>query len=495
MKSRLKYLFTLALPVAGLAIATLWVPKIARWGNAAVTYETTSASIGPIRRIVTTSGPVRALVTVQVGSQLSGQIQKVNADFNTEVKEGDVLAALDAKTFEAKVAQARADLLAARAQLANQEAALTKSEAVLRQAERATERQQALAERGVATQAALETATRDAEVARADITVAKSGIENAKAVIAQRQAALDQAQIDLDRTTIRSPINGTVISRTVDVGQTVAASLQAPELFRIAQDLRRIQIEAQVNEADVGSVAEGNSVTFTVDAYPERKFEGRVSQVRLAATELQNVVTYTVIIEAHNEDRRLFPGMTANAQIVTAEKDGVLRLPNDALRFKPRDRGTAQAAPKDAAKRGERLVAQLKGELRLTDEQAGIVREEVRKAAEARSREQSTPVGFGAPQPTRPGAGDSGDARSGFMMRIEQIVAPLLSAEQRPLFERWKREREASRMATIWVLGPEGELDDRQIRLGIADDQFTEVLGNRALKTSDLIVTRMREAK
>lgn len=492
MTSRLKYLFTLALPLAALAVAALWLPEAAQWRNGSVAYDTTSASVGPIRRIVSTSGPVRALVTVQVGSQLSGQIQKVQADFNSEVKEGDVLAVLDAKTFEAKVAQARADLLAARSQLVNQEAALAKAEAVLRQSERAIARQQALADRGVTTQAALETATRDAEVARADIAVAKAQIENAKAVIAQRQAALDQAQIDLDRTTIRSPINGTVISRTVDVGQTVAASLQAPELFKIAQDLRRIRIEAQVNEADVGAVQEGNPVTFTVDAYPDRKFEGRVSQVRLAATELQNVVTYTVIIDADNDDRKLFPGMTANAQIVTAEKQNVLRVPNDALRFKPRDRAAALSAPRDAAKRVERLVERLKGELQLTDEQAGIIRNEMRKAAEERSREPRPPAAF-AP---RPGwRQDDGDHRGNFLLRVEQTVGPLLTPEQRPLFERWKRERETARTGTIWVLGPNGELEDRQLRLGIADDQFTEVLGSRSLKTSDAIVVRMREAK
>ena len=157
--------------------------------------------------------------------------------------------------------------------------------------------------------------------------MAKAQIESAKAVIAQREAALRQAEVDQERTKIVAPINGTVISRTIDVGQTVAASLQAPELFKLAQDLKLIRLEAQVNEADVGSISEGNSVSFTVDAYPERTFEGKVTQVRLSATELQSVVTYTVIIEASNDDRKLFPGMTANVQIEAAKKDGVLRIP------------------------------------------------------------------------------------------------------------------------------------------------------------------------
>ena len=170
----------------------------------------------------------------------------------------------------------------------------------------------------------------------------RAQVENAKAVIAQREAQLAQAEIDLERTRIRSPIDGTVIARTVDVGQTVAASLQAPELFKIAQDLRRIRIEAQVSEADVGTVAEGNAVEFRVDAYPERRFQGRVARSGSAGTELNNVVTYTVIIDAANDDRMLLPGMTADARIESAKLDRALRLPNDALRFKPR--GTAVPA-------------------------------------------------------------------------------------------------------------------------------------------------------
>jgi HlyD family secretion protein len=493
MTSRLKkYLFTLALPLVALAIASLWLPRIMNGGSGQIMYETTEVTRGPIRKIVSTSGPVRAMVTVQVGSQLSGQIQKIMADYNTEVKEGDVLAVLDAKTFVAKVAQAKADLASAKAQLANQRAALVKAEAVLRQAERAIERQKTLAERGVSAQAALDTATREAEVARAEITIANAQIESAEAMIAQRQAQLDQAQIDLDRTTIRSPINGTVISRTVDVGQTVAASLQAPELFKIAQDLRRIQIEAQVNEADVGVVDEGNPVTFTVDAYPDRKFEGRVRQVRLAATELQNVVTYTVIIEASNEDRRLFPGMTANVQIVTAEKDNVLRVINDALRFRPRDRA-ASASQAGTEQRSLRVVERLKGALKLSDEQAAALAEEVRKlSAQMQQNGAQTPSAFGRPQPQPSGPGQDGRAR--FMARVEQIVAPMLTAEQRPLFERWKRDRENSRTATVWVLARGGALEDRFVRLGIADDQFTEVLGGN-LAVGDLVVTRAREIK
>ena len=493
-----KYLFTLAVPFAALAVASLWLPGVINGKSGGVSYDTAEATRGPIRKIVSTSGPVRAMVTVQVGSQLSGQIQKVLVDYNSEVKDGDVLAVLDAKTFTAKVAQAKADLISARAGLANQKAAMIKSEAVLRQAERAIERQQQLADRGVAAQASLDTATRDAEVARAEITIAKAQIEAAEAVITQRQAQLEQAQIDLDRAIIRSPINGTVIKRTVDVGQTVAASLQAPELFQIAQDLRQIRIEAQVNEADVGVIESGNAATFTVDAYPDRRFQGRVSQVRLAATELQNVVTYTVIIEASNEDRKLFPGMTANVQIVTAEKNDVLRVANDALRYKPRDRAAAATSP--GANQGQRgggqgrgrMMEQLKADLKLTDEQAALVSEELSKSMRARSggQQSSGQPPFGPPGMSSQG-GDQ-DARGRFMARIEQIVGSVLTPEQRPLFEAWKRDREGSRSATLYVLAASGEVEDRFVRLGIADDQFTEVLSG-SLKAGDRLVTRARE--
>ncbi len=281
MAKPLKYLFTLAVPMAAAGLARYLDAHAGQNRRNGLEYDTVEVSKGAIRKLVATSGPVRALVTVSVGSQLSGQIDKLVVDFNSEVKAGDVMATIDARTFDAKVAQARADLLAAKAGLTNQEAALTRGEAVRDQAERASERQEALQKKGFAATATLENANRDLAIAAAEIDVAKAQIASAKAVITQREAALKQAEIDLERTKIISPINGTVISRTIDIGQTVAASLQAPELFKIAQDIKRIRIEAQVNEADVGVVAEGNKVAFTVDAYPERTFEGKVTQVRL----------------------------------------------------------------------------------------------------------------------------------------------------------------------------------------------------------------------
>jgi HlyD family secretion protein len=487
-------LFTLAIPIAGLAMASYWLPGMLGGGQAGLTYDTVEVTKGTIRKIVSTSGPVRALVTVQVGSQLSGQIAEVSADFNTEVKAGDVLAILDVKTFAARVAQARADLNAAKASLANQQAAIARAEANLRQAERALERQTQLQGRGVTSQASLDTATRDLEVAQADLAVARAQVGTAEATVAQRQAQLDQAEIDLERTRIRSPIDGTVISRTVDIGQTVAASFTAPELFKIAQDLRRIRIEAQVNEADVGAVAEGNPVTFTVDAYPDRKFEGRVTQVRLSATELNNIVTYTVIVEASNEDRRLYPGMTANVQIETANRDNALRVSNDALRYRPRDAAANSAGQGNAGPgRGmmkERLE-RLKSELALTPEQVQTVEEEMRKVfAEMRGE-----GGFG-----NQGAGGSWDqaqVRARIQSRLEQALTRILTDAQRPAFEKWRTARRdqqvVGRTQAVWVLGAEGP-ERRVIQLGIADDVYTEVVGG-PLQPGDKAITRAREAR
>lgn len=492
MPKRLSSLFTLAIPVAVAGLAVLWLFGGTGSGGKGVVYETVPASKGQIRKIVSTSGPVRALVTVSVGSQLSGQVDDVRVDFNSEVKPGDILATLDAKTFAAKVAQAKADLEAAEAALANQQAALEKSKAVLLAAETNVARQLGLAEKRLSPQLTLETAVRDRDVAKADIAVAEAQVASARATIAQRNAALEQATVDLERTDIRSPIDGTVISRTVDPGQTVAASLQAPELFQIAQNLSRIRIEAQVNEADVGAVAEGNAATFTVDAYPDRQVEGRVTQVRLAATELNSVVTYTVIIEAANEGRKLFPGMTANVMIVSATREGALRVSNDALRFKPKTE--AAASPRgerggNGRDRGGQMIERLKTEVSLGDEQVAAVRQvmdQLRKET-SESGGQTSFIGGG------PGR-DRGEFRQRMMSRIEQALALTLTDSQRQAFQRWKDGREAVRPATVWVLGKTGVPESRSVRIGLADDQFSEIVGGD-LEEGEPVITRARDVK
>lgn len=487
-----RYHVLLASVAAGLVLASVGMPSLWTGTGGTFLYEVAEVSQGPIRKLVATSGPVRALVTVSVSSQLSGQIRDLKVDFNSEVKAGDELAVIDDKTFAAKVAQAHADLAAARATMLNHEAALAKAEAIERNANRLMQRQEALASKGIAATTTLDIATRDADVAKAEIEVAKAQLENTKATIAQRQAQVLQAQIDLDRTRIRSPIDGTVIGRTVDVGQIVAASLQAPELFKIAQDLRRIRIEAQVNEADVGAVAAGNPVEFSVDAYPERRFQGKVSQVRLGALELNNVVTYTVIIEADNDDRKLLPGMTANARIETAKLDDALRIPTDALRFRPRAGDQVAATQNPSLQQAKLEIERARAELALTEEQLAKVNATMKAAGPEQVATGGSAVAGGA-RPNQAAA----EAEARVLQRLKYALASVVTEPQRSAFEAWKGRLEGAarkrREVTVWVLAPTGAIETRQVRLGLADDDFAEIVGD-GLKEGDRVVLRSREA-
>ena len=492
---RLKIALGSAVAAAALLIAGAQLPQRLNGASGGLVYETAEIGHGQIRRLVSTSGPVRALVTVSVSSQISGQIRELKADFNSEVRAGDELAIIDDKTFVARIAQARSDLAAARAMLANQDAALVKAEAVERNAGRLMDRQRTLADKGIAATITLDNATRDWEVAKAEVEVAKAQVQNAKATIAQREAQVAQAEIDLERTRSRSPIDGTVIVRAVEVGQTVAASLQAPEMFKIAQDLRRIRIEAQVSEADVGAVAAGNAVEFSVDAYPERRFEGRLVQVRLGANELNNVVTYTVIIEAANDDRKLLPGMTADARVESARIDRALRIPSDALRFKPR--GVAMRAA-IRTQPGERLARELERvarEIPLTSEQALQVAQIMKGA--------SADLGGMPPSGAAVASGGvrstmEGEPEGRVLQRLAQTVASVITDAQRPAFAAWKAQREAAlgrssrRDVVVWVLTSAGLPERRQIDLGLVDDHFAEVVSD-TLRQGDRVILRSRD--
>jgi HlyD family secretion protein len=276
------------------------------------------------------------------------------------VKQGQALARIEPSSFETRVRQEEAAVAVAKANVDLQEAGIGRADANLHKAELDLSRAKELVTKGATSQSALDTAIAAEQGAIADVAVAKANVENAKATLTQHEATLDSARIDLDRTYIRSPIDGVVIDKIVEVGQTVAASLQAPKLFTIAQDLTHVQIEAQVDEADIGQVTSNNSVSVTVDAYPDAKFEGKVEQIRLAPVSLQNVVTYTVVIAADNPQGRLLPGMTANVEIVTGEHPGVVVVPNEALRFQPR--GPAEALIRDNAETGATQSASAPGD-------------------------------------------------------------------------------------------------------------------------------------
>jgi HlyD family secretion protein len=300
-----------------------------------VRYLTAKVQRGDIHDEVEATGIVNAVVTVQVGSQVSGTIAKLNADFNSHVHRGDVVALIDPALFQGALLQATADLQSARANVAAIEANRDKARATLVQADADYQRQSALAKSGAQSQQAVELAKANFEVAKSSVTAAEAAIEQAKAQVQQKEAAVAVARTNLAYTTIRSPIDGIVVARNVDVGQTVAASLQAPTIFNIAQDLTKMQLYAKTDESDVGRIKLKQEVTFKVDAYPKDVFRGTVSQKRMNATTVQNVVTYDTIIDFNNDELKLFPGMTAYVTIPVATVQKSLKVPNTALRFRP----------------------------------------------------------------------------------------------------------------------------------------------------------------
>lgn len=299
---------------------------------------------GDIESIVLTTGTLAPLNTVVVGSELSGRISELHADFNDAVTEGQLIARIDPRTFIERVEHARAAVAVAQATIAQKSAERDRAVAEQQEAQRELDRARDLVGKGNVSDSEIDARSTALAIATAQVGVASSAIENARALHTQQLAALKLAELDLERTFIRSPVSGTVIKRNVEVGQTVAASLQAPELFQIAQDLRRMKVEASIDEVDIGQIEVGMDCRFTVDAYPYRAFAGQVEQVRKAPDVVFNVVTYKVIITADNEDLALLPGMTSSVMIVTGRRKSVLRVPNASLRFVPPEEWSTPAA-------------------------------------------------------------------------------------------------------------------------------------------------------
>ncbi len=392
------------LVVAAAAVGLFFL--IGSRGKSEAKYRTAAVDKGDITQTVTATGALSAVTTVQVGSQVSGIIAKLYADFNSKVKKGDLLAELDPTPFQAQVEQQQANVL--------------KAVVDARNAQITFNRQKRLLAEGLA--------------AQADFDSAKAAYDAANAQVSQAKAGLSQAQTNLKYTKIASPIDGIVVARQFDVGQTVAASFQAPTLFTIAQDLTKMQVSADVSESDIGRVQVGEPVRFTVDAYPERQFRGSVSQIRLNATVNQNVVTYPVIVEVSNPDLMLRPTMTANVSIDVAVVHDVLRIPNAALRWKPE---VTIAAP--ASSPEERAAK--------SDQQGGT---------QAMAR-QFGQTGGG----TRPAGGGRG----------------------------------GSRPTTIYELqGPKGELKPVEIRTGITDGRYTQVVSGD-VKPGDPVIVGLATAK
>ncbi len=342
-------------------------------------YQTAAVERGTVRASISATGSCNAVVTVQVGSQVSGNIKALYADFNTKVKKGQLVAVIDPQSFQARVdsskasldsanasvvsaraqvEKANADVASARAAAANQNAAIAKAKAAMLDAQRKLSARQQLFKQGIiskedmdsaqstydqtvaeqqAADAQLDAANHQIQAVQAMVNVATTQLSSAQAQVKQAQAGLAQAQLDLDHTQITAPVDGTVIARHMDVGQTVAASFTAPTIFEVAQDLTKMQLDTNVDEADVGQVKVGQPVRFTVDAFPTQTFQGSVTQMRQAPINVQNVITYDVVVAVPNPDLKLLPGMTANVKILTNKEDNVLKVPNIALRFRPPD--------------------------------------------------------------------------------------------------------------------------------------------------------------
>jgi HlyD family secretion protein len=346
-------------PVVAILLLGFW--KVGTRGP--VTYYTATVEHGDISQVVQSTGTINAVTTVQVGSQVSGTISSMSVDFNSRVKKGEVIAQIDPAILKTRLLQAEADLSNAQASVRNFEAQMDaqradvmaaqagvdRAKSQLNEAQLNMKRNKELFEQGIVSAAIRDTAQANYESMVAGVKVAEAqleqsrtrvksmqaNMEQAKAQVQQRRAASEMAKVDLAHTTILAPIDGTVIARNVDVGQTVAASLQAPTLFIIAQDLTKMLVYAKTDEADVGKIKVGATANFRVDSYPRATFTGKVNQVRMNATMVQNVVTYDTIVEFDNPDQRLFPGMTAYVSVPIDEAKNVVKIPNGALRFKP----------------------------------------------------------------------------------------------------------------------------------------------------------------
>jgi len=462
-----------ALAICGSAVLFVWDPAGGKASDSA--YRLALVDRGDITASVRATGTLNPLTTVLVGSQLSGQVVEIMADYNTPVRQGQVVARLFSEQIRSRRDAARADLAQARAerdtksaQIDKAAAALQRSEALaadlaaqkdraraqLEEAQRNFDRQTELLARAVGTQNTLDQtktqldiqkaalvsaeaqiASNRAEAAglQADMALAKAGLSSAEAVILQREAKLRDVEIDLARTDIRSPVDGVVVKRDIDLGQTVAASLSAPTLFTIAQDLREIDIYANIDEADVGRIKPDQSVSFTVNAYPNRSFAGSVRLVRLSAQTVQNVVTYTAVIGVKNEDLALLPGMTANLQILTDERTNVIRVPNAALRFRPPlPRVSMRPAPapsgsiedrdernKDAAPEGLVYTLDANGEPRPIRIQIGVTDGSFTEIVGGKLRDGVAVIGGNAPRAGAPS--DVGGTRTGTRPRAPRL--------------------------------------------------------------------------
>jgi HlyD family secretion protein len=487
-----------------------------------ISYRTDKVTLGAISSFVTANGTINPVTTVIVGSQVSGTIQKLYADYNSRVKMGELIAQIDPAIFQAQGSQAKAkvenarasflnaqaDIASARSNIESSKANVIKARVAVEDTKRSLARSEELFRRNLVSaserdsaQTAYDSSNAQHEAAQAQekasdaqLDSAKAKLEAARAQIKQSEAELELTQVNLDHTKIAAPVTGIVISRNVDVGQTVAASLQAPTLFTIAQDLTEMQVDTNVSEADIGRVAIGQESTFTVDAFPNLTFQGKVSDIRNAPVTVQNVVTYDVVILVKNPELKLRPGMTANASILVAQRENVLKIPNAALRFRPefakRDTTVSAkgatlsppaATPSSSPVSAEKILERLKAELKLTPEQeAGIsrilkdIQGEIRAAAKA-------------------GGAEEAKAKAKELRAATRIkIRSLLNEEQKKKYDQMDQRPDSTQGPAptykVWVSVPEGRPVPVDITTGISDGSYTEVAAGALKEGQEIIV-------
>jgi len=471
-----------------------------RDGNGEQALRTVRLERGTLQAMVAASGTLNAVTTVQVGSQISGQVKEIYADFNTPVKKDQVIARIDPQTFELRVNQARADLdsahsavAVARSGLAAQRAEVGRVKVTLFDAQRDYERKRALVEKNFISGAELDKArtmldgTREQlKAVEAQIQVNEAQVRSALATVKQRESLLKQAQVDLERTIIRAPVDGTVILRNIDAGQTVAASLQAPVLFTIAQDLRDMQVETAIDEADVGRLRVGQRATFTVDAFPRRSFNGEIRQIRKSPVNVQNVISYTVVISAANPDLSLLPGMTANVRVVVESRDNALKVANAALRFRPAGTADAPSVQAAAGNAGQQLRQRVYAEIKPDAAQKAKLDEVFDDLRQKLAALREVPQ-------------EADRRKAGERLRAESRarVMDVLTETQKPVYERLLAElggtrAGASAAGRLWVRGADGTPAPVDVRTGLTDGTSTEILEG-PLKEGDEVILGLGE--
>lgn len=483
--------------VAAIAIATgawLWSQRTAGDEGA---WRTTEVQRGDVRVAISATGTLSAISTVIVGSQISGQVTEVLADFNDQVRQGQVIARIDPSSYRAQIEQGTAQVESARA-------SLRQAQAALRNAELDYRRKSELGERQLVSRS-------DVDLARAARDQALAQVNAAQAQITQQTASTQTTRINLERTEIRSPVDGVVLTRTIEAGQTVAASLQAPELFTIAEDLSKMKIELAVDEADIGQVKAGQGVSFTADAFADRQFRGTVEQVRLSATNTNNVVTYPVVVTVDNGDGTLLPGLTVNAEIEVSRRDDVLKVSNAALRYKPTGaEAGSQQAPRTARGGGAGVTADLErtaASLKLSPAQQQAFDAAVAAIQERQAARQAAPQGGGnsvfgggggGPRISMGGGGDPGAAaqmRQRMLQRYQQDFSAFrasLDAAQRNSWDAAVSALVGATRVTLYKL-VDGSPQPVMVRVGASDGTDTEISG--ALEAGDLVVTGERAAQ